>query len=613
VISEAKAPSAGSTQPTGSSRGPLRRALATRGARDGSQGTGAPAPKLIALLAIALVALFATAGPASAASPTATCCTISNVSYGSAHLTGKITSSGGKFGSTSYSFQYSKDPDTEGWNPGPGGVIFGGALNEKEVFGDLENLKGATEYFVRLTASSFEAGEGFSPAPYPSFTTLAVDPPTIPGAVEASGIFSTSATATAKVKRPANENAAFDVNCHFEYISDTQFLANEGKGDPGFTGAEPIPCTENPITKDSVDAEGEQAVTAPLTGLSPATAYHLRLVAENASPDVVTKDAATTFTTEPPVAKPVVIATDDAKEVGIFTAQAEGEVERPAGADPALDVSCHFEYISDQQFDDNVANNGPGAGFEGAAAAYCAEPITSPDPGHPAVSADVKVELTGLKPETTYHLRLAAENGGGTETKDAVGTFTTLEAEKPTVTIDPVAGGTYTTAHVSATVDVDDPGYDHVFYSIESSTDGGLTWSGFFSGVNEFTGTGPHVVQKDFTGLQPSTTYTFRIVATYSGDPPNPPLPPRPPTSQSPTSPPPAPTSPPPSIPTLPPARSQSSPKKPSRPTGNSSASPSARTPTATRSKAPSRAKKAPSPSAATPNASNPAPPTKSR
>ena len=50
-----------------------------------------------------------------------------------------------------------------------------------------------------------------SPLPNPSFTTLTVDPPTLPGTVGTSQIFSTSATATGKVKRPANADPAFNV------------------------------------------------------------------------------------------------------------------------------------------------------------------------------------------------------------------------------------------------------------------------------------------------------------------------------------------------------------------------------------------------------------------
>jgi hypothetical protein len=529
VKHHAKASSAGSTDGSGLLGSVFgRRSAAMPAVSRGSKGSSAPAAKLLGLLAIALVALFATAAPASAAPLAAKMETITNVSYASAHVTGKVSSPCKGLCGTTYTFQYATS-ESGPWNSGPGGFISGlfePEIENKPVEGNLEGLKGSTEYFVRLVVS-YE-GEAIDPSapPYPSFTTLPVDPPTIPGAVEASPVFSTSAKVSGKVKRPANADAAFDVNCHFEYISDAQFLANEGNGDPGFTGAEPVPCVENPVTKDSVDGEGEQAVkgeqavTASLTGLSPATAYHLRLVAENAAPGVVVKDG--TFTTAAKVAKPIVIATDDATDPTIHEAKVSGVVQRPAGIDPALDVNCRFEYVTQGQFE---AEEFTAAELNGQVVGCIENPIAEATVGAEGKQA-VSAELTGLKPETTYHLRLAASNEGGVDAKEAANTFTTLEAEKPIVTIDPVAGGTYTTAHVSGTVDVDDPGRTSQYLAaFEVSTDGGASWDNFISAVNKgafatIEHPGPNVVEHDFTGLQPNTPYTFRIASTYeSGDP----------------------------------------------------------------------------------------------
>ncbi len=49
--------------------------------------------------------------------------------------------------------------------------------------------------------------------------------------------------------------------------------------------------------------------------------------------------------------------------------RSSGEVERPAGADPALNVHCRFEYVTEEQFTENVGNSHPG--FEGAGQAPC--------------------------------------------------------------------------------------------------------------------------------------------------------------------------------------------------------------------------------------------------
>jgi hypothetical protein len=520
---QAKAPSAGSTQATGDSRGLFRRAFATRGASRGSKGSGAPSSRrlhaVLAVLALSIAASAITAVPASAADPSPQMGTISEVSYTTAKVSGTITSDGsGGGGQTAYAFQYSKDPGTEGWSTGYQTEFFGGltgAVTNAPVNAKITLPKAGTEYFVRLVANngiSFGGGTQVpSPEPNPSFTTLAVDPPTIPGAVEASNVFSLSAKATAKVKRPANADPAFDVKCRFEYITDAQFLANEGNTEPGFTGAQTADCAENPITKDSVDLQSEQAVSAALTGLEPATAYHLRLIAENAAPGVVTK-VGSNFTTTAKVAAPSVTATDNASEVTYSSAKFTGKVQRPAGEDPALDVNCRFEYVTQVQFEAEefaaAAPNGQIAGCE-------QNPITADK-----VDAGGEMEVSanaGLVANTTYHLRLVAENASGSDAKVALATFTTPEADKPTVTIDPVAGGTFTTAHVTGTVEADDPGVGTTLINVEISTDG-VNWDRIEKEAS--SGAGLKVVAHDFTGLQPSTTYFFRISAYY--DPGNP-------------------------------------------------------------------------------------------
>jgi hypothetical protein len=460
----AKAPSAGSTQATGNSRGLFRRAFATRGALGRSKGTGAPSScrtpvALLAALATATIAALAlTAAPASAAS--AEMGTISEVSYTSAQVTGKITTSGA-FNTGEYSFEYSTDGNN--WATGFNEFYAGKPVN-KEVKAKITVPKGGTKYFVRLTASALFEGSATSPeaAPYPSFTTLPVDPPTILGAVEASPVFSTSAKVSGKVKRPANDNSAFDVTaCRFEYVTDADYTAT------GFAGAGKADCEGfAPITAPN----GEQEVTAHLAGLSPNTTYHLRLAAENAAPGVVTKEAASTFTTLAPVAKPVVIAADDATEIGKRTAKATGEIERPAGADPALDVSCRFEFVTEEQFTDNP----PGEEFAGAGQAPCAQnPVSSPAPDFPAVSADVSAELSGLTPNTTYHLRLVAENGGGADTKEAAATFTTVAIIPPSFTVDSITEVGYTGFRFTGTAD---PGNQGTFPIVGFTPAGKEEW-----------------------------------------------------------------------------------------------------------------------------------------
>lgn len=630
VNHQAKAPSAGSTQAGGSSRGPLRRALATRAARDGSNGISAPPSRrlraTLAILALAITVFAITASPASATQMG----TISKVSYGSAKLTGTVTGIG--FG-PNWSFQYCTQECSEPtatWSPGPGGSIIG--TGEIPVEKQIEGLKGATEYFIRLTGGTTDPAA----PPYPSFTTLPVDPASVLATDNASEVSYTTAKASGEIERPANkdpafnancrfeyvtdakfdldgykqassvpcgidpltaqnekkhvevsleglapateyhlrltatnagpdasleaaqtfttlpvdppsvvsiENAgeveytqaqvkgvverpanadlAFDVECNFEYVTDQQFDDNEGNSEPGFTGAAVTPCNPNPVTAADTAPGTTKAVSATLTGLVPQTTYHLRLAVSNKG-GADSEEAAASFTTLGPVPVPTVTATDEASEVKYNSAKFTGKVLRPAGADPVLNTNCHFEFISDAQFTANEGNGDPG--FSGAEPVDCAENTITSE-GQTTVSAKA-----GLLPETTYHFRLVAENVGGSDAEDATNTFTTPEADLPIVTIDPVEGGIFTTAHVTGTVTLTDGYADASETYLKVSSDGGATWSytgmlftptfgpnqGKFRGSQVYGGEGLYIVQADLTGLQPSTTYLFRIASSYN-------------------------------------------------------------------------------------------------
>jgi hypothetical protein len=557
---------------------------------------------LAVLCALSLFASLAFAASASADS--AEMGTVTEASYASAHVEGKVTTDEFDFNGSVYYFEYSTDQST--WTPGLSGVFFEAATSKK-VEGPLSVPHGATKYFVRLKVVR-GGNEVISPAPNPSFTTLPVDPPAVLSIDNPSDVAYTTATVKGEVSRPANPanpgpgvDPAFDVDCHFQYVTDAQFNANppgeeftgatsapcepanpvhtEGpskveahltglandteyhlrlvasnasptsaskvaastfktlkvappsvistdnataveytqarvKGvverpagsDPAFdvnctfeyitdeqfndnppgeefAGATPVACEPNPVTALDTAPGTTKAVEATLPGLSPSTTYHLRLSASNQGGSDA-KEAAAIFTTQGPVPKPTVLAVDDATGIDKRTAQGSGEIERPAGADPALDTSCRFEYISDQQFDDNVANIGPEAGFEGAAQAFCNEappwaPLTSPDPGHPAVKAVVNAELSGLTPDTTYHLRLAAENLGGTDAKDAVSTFTTLSIVPSTLAVDSITEIGYTGFRVTGTENPGNQGVENPYF--QYSLAGAEEWRPDFS------------------------------------------------------------------------------------------------------------------------------------
>jgi hypothetical protein len=514
------------------------RAAATPAFSSDAKGSGArPGRRLRATLvtfALATAALIVTAAPASAADLSAEVSSISNVSYASAQLNGKIGSPGGIFG-TQYSFEYSTS-ESGPWTPGPGGSL-SGELTKQSVTGTVEGLKGGTKYFVRLHVSTiFPAGSATSPEapPYLSFTTLAVDPPIIVATNDASEVFSLSAKATGEVKRPANTDPAFDVTCKFEYVTDADFSAT------GFAGAASRPCQQNPIgaagagvakTVSALIGCPNREIEAPEGKcLQPATTYHLRLSAENAAPGVVTKVAAGTFATQPAVAKPMVVGLDAASDLSEHAASLSGSVERPAGADPALDVSCRFEYITDAQFKENEEVLFQ-PGFEGAASKPCTQnPIASPGVGNPAVSAAVSARAGAggfgtsdiLIAGTTYHFRLSAENGGGSNA-GAAGTFTTLPLNLPDLVVNPPSAG-YTKATVSGTVNPNGCNDNGLVtgafqYSTEPSNPNSWTNSNVeYSLQSACHETTPQPIGGTIVGLLPGTTYALRLTGTNYQD-----------------------------------------------------------------------------------------------
>ena len=419
-------------------------------------------------------------------------------------------------------FEYITDTT---WQANPAGERFTGAtpvpcdapnpisaVGSSKVEAKLTGLTASTTYHLRLVVSN-AAAEDAKEAP-DTFTTAGPVPvPSVERIDDATEVEFSRATIKGEVSRPAGADPILNTVCAFEYITDAAYAANP-VGER-FAGATPIGCEPAAL----IEAGGPSPAEAHLTGLAPSTTYHLRLVATD-SGGSASEESADTFATEGPVIKPTILEVGEATEVGKRTAQVSGRVERPAGKDPAFDVECTFEYVTDAQF----LANPPGEEFAGAGQVGCApeNPITSPEPGHPAVTAAVSAELGGLEPGTTYHLRLAGKNAGGTVTEEAPSTFTTVAVVPPTLTADSVAEVGYTGFKVTGTAD---PGNQGIFPFFEYAPVGTEEWTGNPIGRFVEIPAGSPAQQESFTfpcgaggggfcdggPIKPGTTYKVRL------------------------------------------------------------------------------------------------------
>jgi hypothetical protein len=203
-------------------------------------------------------------------------------------------------------------------------------------------------------------------------------------------------------------------------------------------------------------------------------------------------------------------------EAGFTTAKVEGHVN-PEGQT----TSWRFQYVSDAQYQQNLTEAMPG--FQGAA----------DGPSGSLESAEtVAGELTELTPNTTYHLRLFAENADGPDVAVAPN-FTTKEVTAPVLPKVEATEVEYTTAKASGEVELadPDPAFDTTMCRFEYVTDQQFTDEGNSFAAAEPNGqlvdctpnpvlgsqSQPVTVEAQLGGLHSGTLYHLRLVATNKG------------------------------------------------------------------------------------------------
>jgi hypothetical protein len=234
---------------------------------------------------------------------------------------------------------------------------------------EVTGLQPSKTYRFCMVATN-QAGESTPSANEVSFTTLAA-PPGLEGETS-SGVNSTAATLEAQVN-PNNQATS----CAIEYGSTNAY------------------GTKAPCEPASLEGFGNQRVSLPLTGLTPGTTHHFRIVVENAAKGKFEGTDQTVTTVPTPNTDPVTsIASTTATFNGHLTLD---PVDTQYFFYYKVGPECFYEHSTPQE------DAGSGSGT-----------LASPS-----------VPVTGLQPATQYKVCMVTTNAFGSEQAAPV-TFTTL-------------------------------------------------------------------------------------------------------------------------------------------------------------------------------------------
>jgi DNA-binding beta-propeller fold protein YncE len=286
-------------------------------------------------------------------------------------------------------------------------------------------------------------------------------------------------TATVETLLNPDEHTTY---CEVEYATEKSLLEEE-KGTF-------VPC--NPEIFSGF--EGYFA-SKRLEGLDAGMTYYYRIVQTEIDGETGKGEGPIQSFETPGLPRP---STGEAQDITRVTSLLSGSVdpERVAG-------SYHFVYIEKGAYDKALAEGAENPFAEGASTA------THELPAGDASEATEPLVANGLLPGTTYYYALVASNEVGVNTGEAK-TFTTAAATPPLATTGAASGVTMSTATISGSVGTQ--GLD-VSYAFEVSTEPGNP--GPPSGGGSI-GAGPTEasVSVALQGLQPGTTYYYRILAT---------------------------------------------------------------------------------------------------
>lgn len=251
--------------------------------------------------------------------------------------------------------------------------------------------------------------------------------------------------------------------------------------------------------------ENALPVTAAIEGLRPNEAFCYQLVGSDGhmlEPEELIGEKVSDRT---PLVPPSIVGAPSASFVTSSSALMQGEL------DPEnTSTEYFFEYAPVLHSGEDALSDCPGIKVTS-----CADVVSTPS-GESALygRTAATIEASGLQADTTYEYRLAARSAGGESKEGEEGTFMTPPSATPSATTGAPSSVSATSAILSGIVDPDGQGATYTFelgvYQ-GSATRYGIVFSGP-------AGEGAAAIAETLalTGLQPGTTYAYRI-AVKSG------------------------------------------------------------------------------------------------
>ncbi len=335
---------------------------------------------------------------------------------------------------------------------------------------EVTGLQPSKTYRVCMVATN-EAGESTPSANEASFTTLAAPP-----AVEGESVSGVTVS-EARLEATVNANNQEVTKCEFQYGTEASLATSTTVG-----------C--EPATLAGI--YGGQGVGVNVSALHADKTYYYRVIAENAAHEK-REGTIEHFITAPETPEGL-----KAEPIGTTTATLNGVLD-PKATIPGEAGTYEFLWRSAMTCEGGESSAGSSAG---------------------GVAEAVKAELTGLLPGSTYTFCLRARNEVGAEALSAPVRFTTV-AIAPVIVAESesVTEVTATSAKLHAEID---PGAPETTYHFEYDT-------------SPYTTSGPHgqstpesaqigsasesPATAAIQGLQPGTTYHYRVLATNSQSP----------------------------------------------------------------------------------------------